>query len=260
MAGLQQWRGAAVFGLGVLVAWDVVVRVFHLRPVVLPGPLHVFQALFVGREMIYRHIWPTVWQCLLGFGVAVVIGVIMGVMVVYSSFFRRCVLPYVVAFQVLPKIAFAPLFIIWFGVGSLSRIVMTFFVSFFPMVVNTAIGLETTDRNLIYMARAFKASEWQVFRTVRFPHALPFVFSGLKVSITLAVIGIIVAEFVASQEGLGFVILFTQGILDTPMMMATLFVLGCVGFGLYGIVLGFEKRAVYWKKDEEEKAERAAEV
>ena len=246
----QKW-GVALFGISILVAWELVVRIFHFRPVVLPGPLKVLQILLLNSKLIYRHMWPTIWQCLLGFVSAGLAGVALGIMVVYSGFFRRSVLPYIVAFQVLPKIAFAPLFIIWFGVGSLSSIVMTFFISFFPMVIDTATGLETTDSTLISMARAFGASEWQIFSTVRFPHALPFIFSGLKVSITLAVIGIIVGEFVSSQEGLGYLILFAQGSLDTPLVMATLLVLGGIGLCLYGIFLLLEKHLIYWEKEQE---------
>lgn len=258
ISSIREWGGPLAFGLGVLAAWEVVVRVFEIRPVLLPSPVQVIEALIDGRDMVYRHIWPTTWQCLVGFLMAVVSGIALGVVVVYSRFFRRCVLPYVVAFQVLPKIALAPLFIIWFGVGSLSRLAMTFFISFFPMVINTATGLETAERNLLWMARAFGGSEWQVFRTVRLPNALPFIFSGLKVSITLAVIGIIVGEFVASQEGLGFVIIFTQGLMDTPMMLATLLVLGCIGFAFYGMILGLEKLVIFWRPEEEDRRDRAA--
>lgn len=251
-ASIQRWWGPILFGFCILLAWEIGVRVFQIRAVLLPSPLQVFEALAENTDMIYNHIWPTTWQCIVGFIIAVVAGISLGIVVVYSRFFRRCVLPYVVAFQVLPKIALAPLFVIWFGVGSISRLAMTFFISFFPMVINTATGLETTERNLVWMARAFGGSKWQIFRTVQLPNALPFIFSGMKVSITLAVIGIIVGEFVASQEGLGFLIIFTQGMMDTPMMLATLFVLGCIGFAFYGVILGLERLVIFWRPQQEE--------
>jgi NitT/TauT family transport system permease protein len=169
----------------------------------------------------------------------------------FSRFFREAVYPLIIAFQVVPKVALAPVFILWFGLGGTSRLVLAFFIAFFPMVVNTFTGLNSVDPTMIRMARAFHASRFTIFRKIQLPHAMPFIFSGLKISITFAVIGIVVAEFVTAQEGLGYLIVFSEGNLDTPMMMGALVVLSVVGVLLYGAVVGLEKLCIWWEPERE---------
>ncbi len=163
-----------------------------------------------------------------------------------SRFVRNGLYPLIVAFQVVPKVALAPLFIVWFGLGWESRTMLAFLIAFFPMVVNTFAGIESTDPVMIRMARAFHATRWQIFRKIEFPNALPYIFSGLKIGITFSVIGIIVAEFVTAQKGLGYLIIFAEGNVDTPMIMAALTILSIVGITLYGAIIGLEKLVIRW--------------
>ena len=241
-----------------LVVWEVTVRTMGIRSIILPPPSEIFETMVARYDLLLDHLWPSLYLTVLGFLFAVVGGILVAIVITYSEVIRLGFYPVIVVSQVIPKIAIAPLFVVWFGTGTMSSLLLAFLISFFPMTINSAMGFQSVDEDIQRMARTFMGTRWQIFWKIRMPNALPYIFGGMKISITLAIIGVIVAEFVASQEGLGFLILFTQGILDTPMMMATLFVLGCIGFGLYGIVLGFEKRAVYWKAEEDEKAERTA--
>ncbi len=232
----------------ILLAWEVAVALLKIRPIILPPPSRVGLALVTRRGLLLQHLWPTLWQCLAGFLLAVVAGVGVGVAVTLSAVVRRALTPHLVAFQVLPKVTVAPLFILWWGVGATSRVMLAFFICFFPMVVNTAAGLASADPEIVRMARAFTATRGQIFRKVQLPHALPFIFSGLKISATFAVIGIVVAEFVSSQEGLGYLMIFSQGLLDTATMLAAIVVLSLMGLALYGGICLLERVCIYWQE------------
>jgi NitT/TauT family transport system permease protein len=233
-------------GIILLALWQGGVQVLGIRRVLLPSPLDIARSFVEQGGLLLDHVWPTVWECVVGFLVSVVIGTGLGILVVYSDLFHKSLFPYILSFQVMPKVAVAPLFIIWLGIGPASRILTVFFIAFFPMVINTADGLRQADEKMIQMARAYGATDGQIFRTVRLFSALPFIFSGLKVSITFAVVGIVVAEFLAAQRGLGYVIIFSQSLLETPLMLATLLVLGLVGLVLYLVIVGLERYCVYW--------------
>jgi NitT/TauT family transport system permease protein len=160
---------------------------------------------------------------------------------------RKGFYPVIIVSQVIPKIAIAPLFIVWFGTGTMSGLLLAFLVAFFPMTINAAMGFQTVDEDIHRMARTFMGTRWQIFWKIRMPNALPYIFAGMKISITLAIIGVIVSEFVASQEGIGYLIKLAGGLLDTPLMMAAITVLSISGLALYGIIAAAEGRAVYWQ-------------
>jgi len=151
-----------------------------------------------------------------------------------------------VLLQIVPKVAVAPLFVVWFGLGDLSRLLLAFLIAFFPIVINTAAGLTSVDDDFVRMARAYMGTRLQIFTKIRLPHALPLIFGGMKISITLAVIGVVVAEFVAAQRGIGYLIVMANGLLDTPLMMAAIVALSLMGLLLYGIVAALERLVVYW--------------
>lgn len=247
-AASQAWGLAQPFGIavGAIILWHLWVRSWNVPVAILPSPRVVWEILVDRWPLLLQHTWPTTWQGVAGFLLAVVVGVGLGILISLFRFFREGVYPLIVAFQVIPKVALAPLFILWFGLGFQSRLLLAFFIAFFPMVVNTFAGLESTEEDMIRMARAFHASRWQIFRKIQFPNALPYIFSGLKISITFSVIGIIVAEFVTAQEGLGYLIVFSEGNVDTPMLMAALFILSVVGLLLYGAMVLIEKLAIRW--------------
>ena len=150
--------------------------------------------------------------------------------------------------QIVPKVAVAPLLVVWFGLGGTSRLLLAFLIAFFPMVINTATGLTSVDEDFVRMARAYMGSRWQIFTKIRLPHALPLIFGGMKISITLAVIGVVVAEFVAAQRGIGYLIVMANGLLDTPLMMAAITALSVMGLALYGVVAIVERAVIYWQQ------------
>lgn len=250
-AGPRSWLLPVVVAAVVLLAWELSVTASGVKAVVLPSPRAIGRAMVARHDLLLTHLWPTFYQIVVGFALSVVGGVAVAVLLTYSRIVSRGVYPLIVVSQIVPKVSVAPLFVIWFGMGDVSRLLLAFLIAFFPIVINTAAGLQSVDEDVLAMARVYMARRWQVFTKIRLPHALPYIFSGMKISITLAVIGIIVAEFVASQEGLGYLIVLSNGLLDTPLMMAAITVLGVVGLGLYGIIAGLERVAVYWQAPHE---------
>ena len=197
-------------------------------------------------ELLIIHTWPTLSECLMGFGLAVVVSMGLGISLAFFPMFHNSVYPLIVAFQVVPKVALAPLFFVWFGLGTLSRVLLAFVIAFFPMVVNTYAEILSTDPLMVRMTHSFSTNRWPVFCKIAFPNALPYIFSGLKIGITFAVIGIIVAEFVTAQKGLGYLIVFAEGNIDTPLPMAAITVLSIVGVLLYAAIVALEKLVITW--------------
>jgi NitT/TauT family transport system permease protein len=246
LAQLKKGIFPSAVALLLLILWQIWVVTQEIPEAILPTPLVILDTIALRIELLIQHTWPTTRECLVGFLLSVVVGVGLGILLALSNFFRNGVYPLIVAFQVVPKVALAPLFIVWFGLGMESRIALAFVIAFFPMVVNTFAGIQSTDPVMIRMAKAFSASRWQIFRKIEFPNALPYIFSGLRIGITFSVIGIIVAEFVTAQEGLGYLIVFSEGNVDTPMLMAALTILSIVGIILYGLVIALEKLVIRW--------------
>ncbi len=230
-----------------LLAWEAAVAVLRIKAVVLPRPSAIATVVLERWPLLLEHLWPTLYQIVLGFALSVAGGLVMAVLLVYSEPIRKGVLPLIVTSQIVPKVAVAPLLVVWFGTGDLSRLLLAFLIAFFPIVINTVVGLTSVDDDYIKMARAFMGTRWQIFVKVRLPHALPLIFGGMKISITLAVIGIVVAEFVAAQRGIGYLIVMANGLLDTPLMMAAIAVLSAMGLALYGLIVALERSVVYWR-------------
>jgi NitT/TauT family transport system permease protein len=229
-----------------LLVWHFGVVLFEVPEAILPTPWVIIARLIELWDLLLDHSWPTIYQCIIGFALSVVIGVGLGILLALSRLFHECVYPLIVAFQVVPKVALAPLFIVWFGLGTTSRVLLAFVIAFFPMIVNTYVGIQSTDPIMVRMARSFSASRLTIFFKIELPTALPFIFAGLKIGMTFAVIGIIVAEFVTAQKGLGYLMMFAEGNMDMPLLMASLFVLCIVGVLLYAAVALVEKLVVRW--------------
>ena len=170
----------------------------------------------------------------------------LAIVVSLTEIGRLGVMPLLVIAQIIPKIAVAPLLMLWFGLGNLSRVLIAFFVAFFPMVINTASGLASVSEEVTLLGRSLSRGRLQFFMKIQLPHALPYIFDGMKVSITLAIIGVIVAEFVSSQKGLGYLIMFANGRLDTIMMMSAITVLSALGLALYALIAVVARVVVYW--------------
>jgi NitT/TauT family transport system permease protein len=230
-----------------LLAWEVAVRALGIRNIILPPPSAIFEVMVERYDLLLTHLWPSLYLTVLGFLLSVVGGVFVAVLVTYSTIVRKGFYPVIVVSQVIPKISIAPLFIVWFGTGTMSSLLLAFLVAFFPMTINAAMGFESVDEDIHRMARTFMGTRWQIFWKVRMPNALPHIFAGMKISITLAIIGVIVSEFVASQEGIGYLIKLAGGLLDTPLMLAAITALSISGLALYSIISGAESWAVYWQ-------------
>ena len=231
----------------ILLAWEISVRTLGIRSIILPPPSAVFAAMAERHDLLLTHLWPSLYLTVLGFGLSVVGGIFVAVLITYSAIVRKGFYPVIVVSQVIPKISIAPLFIVWFGTGTLSSLLLAFLIAFFPMTINAAMGFESIDEDIHRMARTFMGSRWQIFWKIRMPNALPYIFGGMKISITLAIIGVIVSEFVASQEGIGYLIKLAGGLLDTPLMLAAITALSVSGLALYAIIASVESWAVYWQ-------------
>ncbi|HLI13792.1 MAG TPA: ABC transporter permease [Alphaproteobacteria bacterium] len=238
----------ATLSVLLLLVWQAYVSFSGTLKVLLPAPSDIVRYLWLHRALLLENAWPTIYQCLLGFALAVVGGIAIAIVITQFKTIRRGFYPLVVVIALTPKISLAPLFTLWFGTNSFSRVALVFFISFFPMVVSPASGLTNVDPGLLRMARSFGASRAQIFWTLRVPSALPHIFDGMKVAISLAVIGIIVAEFVTSETGLGYLIIFATGLLDTTMMLSAIIVLSVIGLFFYFTVEAIARVAVYWQR------------
>ena len=231
----------------ILLAWEISVRALGVRSIILPSPSAVIETMAQRSDLLLTHLWPSLYLTVLGFLLSVVGGIVVAVLITYSAIVRKGLYPVIVVSQVIPKISIAPLFIVWFGTGTVSSLLLAFLVAFFPMTINAAMGFESIDEDIHRMARTFMGSRWQIFWKIRMPNALPYIFGGMKISITLAIIGVIVSEFVASQEGIGYLIKLAGGLLDTPLMLAAIVALSISGLALYAIIAAAESWAVYWQ-------------
>jgi NitT/TauT family transport system permease protein len=224
-----------------LLAWQGISVLGHISATILPPPSMVLKQLTENFSLIMKHTYPTTIETLIAFGISIPLGIALAALLVYSTVAQQALYPNVIFFQLIPKIALAPLFIVWLGIGPSSRIIFSIFICFFPILIATAAGLRAVETNMLRLCRSLRMSEWQVLIRVRFPTSPPYIFSGMKVSVTLAIIGIVVGEFIASQQGLGYLILFASSRQQTDLALACIAVLCVVGLALYGIVVIAEK-------------------
>ena len=238
-AGLANLRGIALpLGLAaiVLAGWQLAVTLGHIPPVILPSPVSITKYIIERYDILLMHAVPTTLESAASFVLATLLGIALAIIITYSQIAREALYPNLVFFQLIPKIALAPLFIIWLGIGSQSRIAFSVFIAFFPVVIATTAGFANVDKGMLRLCRSLTASEWQIFTSVRFPAALPHIFSGMKIAITLAIIGVIIGEFITAQAGLGYLIIFATARADTEISMAAIVVLCVCGLLLYGLV------------------------
>lgn len=228
--------------------WEAAVRVFDIPKIIVPAPSAVAVALwqtFQSGDMLPQFA-VTAYETLAGFVLGAAFGLVTGALVSQFPLLERTLYPYIVAFQTLPKVAIAPIIVIWFGYGTSSKVVITATIAFFPLLANTIVGLRAVPQEQVELMVAFTASRWQVFRKARVPQALPYIFVGLDVAIVLSVIGAIVGEFVGSQAGLGYLIMQKNFNMDMPGVFAILIVLSVFGIGLHMAVNAVQRRVVFW--------------
>jgi NitT/TauT family transport system permease protein len=231
------------FAAAVLLLWEAGVRLAQVPEVILPPPSAILEAAWEDRAILLRHAVPTTLESAAGFLLATALGVAIAVLITYSRPARLALYPNLVLFQLVPKIALAPLFLIWFGIGSSSRLAFAVFIAFFPIVIASVSGLAHVDRNMVRLCRALTGTEWQIFVHVRFPAALPYIFGGMKVGVTLAIIGVVIGEFITAQAGLGYLIIFATSRADTAVALAAILVLCASGLALFGLVAAAERLA-----------------
>lgn len=234
------------FLLGVLVVWEAVVRYFALPAYLLPSVFDVLRQLGIRFGLLMKHSQVTIIETLAGLALGGTVGTVTGVAIVYVRLIRTGLYPLIVGFQAVPKVAVVPLFVIWFGYGLLPKIAMSFLISFFPMVVATIAGLTSVPYSLIEHLRSMNATEWQIFRKLRVPNSLPYLMDGFKISLPLAVIGAIVGEFAASEEGLGAIIMLASSTQDTPLIFAGLLVISVISMLMFGLIVLLD-RLVWWR-------------
>lgn len=226
--------------IGFVLLWQLVVMVADVPSYILPSPLETIAEITDSSYNWWSHIWVTTLEIFGGYGLAIVVGVALAVLFVWVPGLNSSLMPLLVTLNMVPKVAMAPLFIIWFSYGIVPNMIIAFTICFFPIVLTTYRGLVEVEPDLINLVKSLKANRWQIFIKIQLPGSLPYLFSGMKVAAILAVAGAIVGEFIASDKGLGNFLLIQQNALNTPAMMMALLLITAIGMTLYGFVLALE--------------------
>ncbi|MBS0539662.1 MAG: ABC transporter permease [Proteobacteria bacterium] len=235
-----------LFIAGCLAAWQVVANLNPQSRAVLSAPSDVIGVLNKNLPLLLPHLAATARETVAGFALAAIVGMVLGAALAQWRRVQQALLPHLVLFQIVPKIALAPLFIIWFGVGPESRLLFALFLAFFAIASATTAGLSATRPDALRLCASLTASPWQTFFAVRLPFAIPSIFAGLKMGMTMALIGDIVGEFVSGQEGLGYVVMFAAAGADAALTFAALTLLCALGLTVYGVVVLAEMAAERW--------------
>ncbi|MCX7522813.1 ABC transporter permease [Microbacterium sp. STN6] len=240
------WRPAAVV-VGLFIVWWVITTLGWVPAYLIPAPVDVWHTMTSSAGFLWANALVTIYETVAGFIIAAVGGIAIAMWIVYSPNAEKSLYPLLVFAQVIPKVAIAPLFVIWLGFGSAPKVLVAVLVAFFPVVVSTIAGLRSVDPDLLDLASTMGSSQWKTFRKIRFPASLPHVFSGLKVAATLAVIGAVVGEFVGANEGIGYVLLNANGNLNTPMLYAGLVILSAIGIVVFMVIEVAERVFIPWQ-------------
>lgn len=227
-------------------AWYAGATLFNLPTYLLPRPDVVLARLAEDFPYLMKHSWVTTYEAVAGFVLSIVVGVPLAFVIVSSNVIERAIMPWLVLSQTFPKVALAPLIVVWFGLGLWPKILVTFLVAFFPVVISTVVGLRSMEQEMLELARSMKADRFQLFWKFRMPLALPSFFSGLKVSVAFSVVGAVIAEWVGATAGLGYLLLTANANLDTPLLFAVLVILTILGIVLYYAVEVVESRLIPW--------------
>jgi len=257
--GKKEARGingtaVSLVGLVILFAgWSLAVRYLDVPSYILPSPAAVWNALWSGIAVnpasplgYYLPLWGTLKNAAIGLVIGSGLGLTLGSLMAESRLIEKLVMPYAFALQSLPKVAIAPLVVIWFGFGDGSKIAISALLAFFPMLINSFTGLRAVEPERIDLMRSLSASRFETYRIVKLPNAAPYIFAGLDMAVVYALLGTIVAEFLGAQQGMGVVITQAQAVTDVAGVFAALVILGAMGILLHGIVRGVERRVVHW--------------
>jgi NitT/TauT family transport system permease protein len=235
-----------------LVVWEAGVRIFDIPMFILPTPSNIVMAFYRGiASGIYmQHLWITLLETALGFIVGTTLAFVFGVTVALNRKLEYFLYPYIIMFQSMPKVALAPLIVVWFGLGLTSKVVNAALVAFFPLMVNTIVGLKSADEDRVSLMRSLDASEVQIFWMLRLPNAMPFIMAGLEIAMIFALIGSIVAEFVGAESGLGMLIQSMNFTMDVAGQFSVLLILSAVGLLLNKCIVYFRRRILFWDPSE----------
>jgi NitT/TauT family transport system permease protein len=251
-SGNWKWRlGTLGVALLIFLVWEFLPRSGLVPPIILPPFTEVVEALYtlVIQDFFLGHFWVTLNEILWGFVLGTTIGLIGGISLGVFEPLKRLTYPFVVAFQAIPKIVLAPLFISWFGYGQASKVVMATVIAFFPVLINTMVGLENVPRDTIRLMQSLRASRNQIFRKVSLPSAAPLIFAGIKTALTFALIGAIVGEFVGASEGLGFLLHTYNFQLRIDRVFSVIIVLSAIGAVFYLLLEWLDKKLIFWRQD-----------
>ena len=238
--GIRRLAPPLVTALLLVVLWEILSRAGALNARLLPSPSAVWETLARSIDVLLEQAVPTFLGAVAGIVLAAITGIALGAAVSLSRVLMQAIYPTVVFFQLIPKVALAPLFLIWFGTGMTANVLFSVFIAFFPVLVATIAGLAAAPDNYLRLCRSYGMSRVRAFLKVRFPFALPHIFSGLRIGVTFAVIGVVLGEFITAQTGLGYIILFSANNFETSLLLAAILLLCGVGVLLFGVFLGLE--------------------
>jgi NitT/TauT family transport system permease protein len=229
--------------------WQIWVTLFSVPLYLVPPPTAVVAAFLNNGPALIDASLATATEILLGFLLAIVVGVPLAIAIFSSPTFANAIYPVLISTQAIPKVAVAPLIVVWFGFGLLPKVLIAFIIAFFPIIIDTVIGLNSIEREKLYLARSMGLGRVKTFAMFRLPQALPAIFGGLKVAVTLAVVGAVVGEFVGADSGLGYLLLKANGVLDTPLLFAALVLLTIMGVGFFAAVALLERLVIPWHRE-----------
>jgi len=236
--------------LVIVVLWEAFDYVFSIKEVILPNPHEILSSIVANWDILIKHTGITMFESIFGFIIGSSIGILIALLFVYSAKSKEALYPYAIALKATPLYALAPLLIVWFGSGLLSKIVMSALVAFFPVLVNAVKGFTSIEQESLDLFKSFSASKWQTFIKLRLPNSLPYLFPALKVATTLAVVGATIAEFTGASFGIGHLIVNASYYLDTSLMFAGIVMISLAGILFFYLIESMEKKVVFWQKTE----------
>ncbi len=228
--------GSVLAVIGFIVAWQAAVMLLHVPTWLLPAPTAIWAEFVKQAHLLGRHVAATGAGAIGGLAIGSISGIVLAILMVHSRTLERVLMPLLVIDQSVPKLALAPIFVIWFGAGMLTRVFIAMVISFFPLVVNTVRGMTTVDPRVHDLMWTISASRWQILTKVRLPNAVPYILAGLKVAVPLSIIGAVVAEFMQADSGLGYLVLVAVGNVDTPMVFVAVVLMALLSLGLFAIM------------------------
>ena len=231
-----------------LIIWEAAVWIGQIKPFNLPAPSKILEAAIKFAPQLAENSLRTIWTTFAGFAIASLVGIVLGFFIGYSRFIYLTFYPLLVAFNTIPKSALVPLLAVWFGANAIPAIVTAFLLAFFPIAVNVALGLDTIEPEMKDVLHALGASDFEIFQKVGWPHTLPYVFASLKIAVSFSFIGAVIAESIASNAGLGYLIVQAASDFNVPLAFAALITLAILGVILYSFFVVLEKKVIYWAR------------